>query len=205
MKYPVTRFKSLEVCLKELEPFIRNGEHLRTGKPFKQFGGLRSRELLANWLLCVAVNHAIQKDRFTFTSDPLGGDGVVCDNATEETYLTEHVLVPPVRGGEPGDAEKRILEAICHKQDKGGTAYASGKTLVVFLEAAAGDWHPNKVARQVPEEIDFEAVWVVGLQGVEDGEYVYGVTRLDLSRGNVPVWHVRIAKDFESWKVEPLQ
>jgi hypothetical protein len=184
MKYPVTRFKSLEVCLKELEPFIRNGEHLRTGKPFKQFGGLRSRELLANWLLCV---------------------GVVCDNATEETYLTEHVLVPPVRGGEPGDAEKRILEAICHKQDKGGTAYASGKTLVVFLEAAAGDWHPNKVARQVPEEIDFEAVWVVGLQGVEDGEYVYGVTRLDLSRGNVPVWHVRIAKDFESWKVEPLQ
>lgn len=48
MKYQITRFKNLKVCLKELEPFIRNGEHLQTGKPFKRFGGLRSRELLAN-------------------------------------------------------------------------------------------------------------------------------------------------------------
>ena len=37
--------------LKELEPFVRNGEHLQTGKPFKRFGGMRSREILANWLL----------------------------------------------------------------------------------------------------------------------------------------------------------
>ena len=84
-------------------------------------------------------------------------------------------------------------------------AYASGKTLVVLLNAAAGKWLPTKVARQVPEEIDFEAVWVVGLQGVKDGEYVYGVTRLDLSRGNAPVWLVRIAKDFDGWEVEPIQ
>jgi hypothetical protein len=46
MKYPTTRFKNLTVALKELEPYIRNGEHLQTGKPFKQFGDLRSRELL---------------------------------------------------------------------------------------------------------------------------------------------------------------
>ncbi len=205
MKYPVKRFKSLEVCLKELEPFIRNGEHLQTGKPFKQFGELRSRELLANWLLCVAVNHAVQEDRFTFTSDPLGGDGVIYDNATEETYPTEHVLVPSARGGETEDAGELILEAISRKQSKGGKAYASGKTLVVLLNAAAGKWLPTKVARQVPEEIDFETVWVVGLQGVKDGEHVYGVTRLDLSRGNAPVWLVRIAKDFDGWEVEPIQ
>jgi hypothetical protein len=30
MKYPVTRFKGLAV---EIEPFIRNGQHLQTGKP----------------------------------------------------------------------------------------------------------------------------------------------------------------------------
>jgi hypothetical protein len=45
----------------------------------------------------------------------------------------------------------------------------------------------------------------VGLQGVEDGEHVYAVTRLDLSRGNAPVWRVRIAKDFDDWKVELVQ
>lgn len=67
MKYRVARFKSLKICLKELGPFIRNGEHLQTGKAFKRFGGLRSREILANWLICVAVNYsASQPDRLTF-------------------------------------------------------------------------------------------------------------------------------------------
>ena len=42
MKHQVTRFKSLKVGLKEIEPFIRDGKHLQTGKPFKRFGGLRS-------------------------------------------------------------------------------------------------------------------------------------------------------------------
>ncbi|MGA8611692.1 MAG: hypothetical protein WB760_08220, partial [Xanthobacteraceae bacterium] len=57
MKHRVTRFKSLAVALKELEPYIRNGEHLQTGKPFKRFGAMRSREALANWLMCAAANH----------------------------------------------------------------------------------------------------------------------------------------------------
>ena len=50
----------------------------------------------------------------------------------------------------------------------------------------------------------FEAVWVVGLNGPVVEEYVYGVTRLDLSRGNAPTWLVRIAKDFDGWSVEPF-
>src|SRR5271168_4120969 len=66
MKYPVARFKSLKEALKQLEPSIRDGEHLQTGKPFARFGGLRSREILANWLLCVALNFTNQEDRLTF-------------------------------------------------------------------------------------------------------------------------------------------
>jgi hypothetical protein len=205
MKYQITRFKSLKVALKELEPFIRNGEHLQTGKPFKRFGGLRSRELLANWLLCVVVNFVSQADRLTFSSDPLGGDGIICDSVTERTWPTEHVLVPTARGGEAADVEAPILKAIEIKQSKGGAAYASGKTLVVFLNAAGGAWFPNKVAKRLPETLHFEAVWVVSLQGVEVGEYVYGVTRLDLSRGNAPTWRVRIGKDFDAWEIEPIQ
>jgi len=54
MKYPVVRFKTMEVALKELEPFIRDGGHLQSGKPFEKLGGMRSREALANWFVCVA-------------------------------------------------------------------------------------------------------------------------------------------------------
>lgn len=205
MKYQVTRFKNLKVALKELEPFIRNGEHLQTGKPFKRFGGLRSRELLANWLLCVAVNSASQSNRLTFSSDPLGGDGVIRDSETEETWQTEHVLVPRADGDDTEDVKTLILKQIELKQSKGGTAYASGKTLVVFLNTGGGVWSPNEVTKRLPTPLYFEAVWVVGLQGVEGGEYTYNVTRLDLRQGNAPVWRVRIGKYFDAWEVEPIQ
>jgi hypothetical protein len=32
------------VALREIEPFIRNGEHLQAGKPFEKFGCMRSLE-----------------------------------------------------------------------------------------------------------------------------------------------------------------
>jgi len=204
MKYKATRFKSLEVCLKELEPFIRDGAHLQTGKPFVRFDGLRSRELLANWLLCVAVNSTTQPNRLNFTSDPTGGDGIIIDITTGETWQTEHVLVPGGQFAHDGSIDAQILEAVESKQNKGGRAYASGKTLVVFLNSGGGEWFPTKVARQLPK-VDFEAVWVVGLQSANTGEYLYSVTRLDLSRGQAPAWLVRIANDFTSWIVEPVQ
>src|ERR1700686_3253955 len=104
MKYPVTRFKSLAVALKEIEPFIRSGEHLQTGKRFKKFGGMLSREMLANWLLCAAIS-STRDDELTFSSDPTGGDGIICDVETGETWLTEHVMVPKLRTGQMGDAD----------------------------------------------------------------------------------------------------
>jgi DNA invertase Pin-like site-specific DNA recombinase len=185
MNYPVTRFTSLAVALKEIEPFIRNGGHLQTGKPFKKFGGMRSRELLANWLLCVAIN-SVSEGKLTFSSDPIGGDGIICDDVTGETWPTEHVMVPRLRAGQTDDAEALILKAVEQKRGMGGAAYAGGKTLIVFLDAGAGTWLPNKVARQLPKPLHFTTVWVVGLQRVEAGEYVYGVTNLDVSEGQCP-------------------
>jgi hypothetical protein len=204
MKYPVARFKSLAVALKELEPFIRNGKHLQTGKPFKKFGGMLSREVLANWLLCVAINSTDNRE-LTFSSDPVGGDGIVFDSATGETWPTEHVMVPRLRPGETGDGEALILKAIEHKRSKGGAAYAAGKTLIVFLEAGAGIWFPNKVARQLPDPLLFTAAWVVGLQGVVEGEYAYNVTSLDISEGDAPAVLVRVGKDFDTWRVKRVQ
>jgi len=204
MKHPVRRFKSLKVALKELEPFVRNGKHLQSGRPFKRFGGMRSREVLANWLLC-AVCNAGGAERFTFTSDPVGGDGVIHDTQTEETWPTEHVMVSRARGDKPPDVEAMILKAIEDKQNKGGAAYASGKTLVVFSDVGGGTpWFPNKVAKRVPRT-DFVAVWVVGLHSVEDGQYVYSVSELDPENGTEPTWLVRISKDFDFWEVERFQ
>jgi hypothetical protein len=204
MKYPVTRFKSLAVALKEIEPFIRNGEHLQTGKPFDRFGGMRSREILANWLLCAAIN-SVNESKLTFSSDPIGGDGIIYNVATGETWPTEHVMVPRLRPGQTGDAQALILKAVEQKRRKGGAAYAAGKTLIVFLDAGAGMWLPNKVARQLPKPLHFAAVWVVVLQGVEAGEYVYGVTHLDVSEGDAPTVLVRIRKDFDAWDARRTQ
>jgi hypothetical protein len=114
-------------------------------------------------------------------------------------------MVPRLRPGEAGAAETLILNAINLKREKGGAAYVEGKTLIVFLEAGAGVWYPNKVAKQLPDPLLFATVWVVGLRGVEDGEYVYGVTNLDLTDGKVPVLLVRVSRDFGAWQVARIQ
>jgi hypothetical protein len=114
-------------------------------------------------------------------------------------------MVPRLRTGQADDAETLILKAIDQKGNKGGAAYAAGKTLIVFLDAGAGTWFPNRVARRLPDPLHFAAVWVVGLQGVEASEYVCGVTNLDLVEGNAPTLLVRIKKDFGAWEVTRTQ
>jgi hypothetical protein len=204
MKYPTRRFKSLKMALKELEPSIRNGRYLLTGRGFKQFGGMRPREMLANWLVCAAYSFD-QQVPLTFCSDPIDGDGIFLNTKTGETWPSEHVMVPPPRTNEGDDIETRILKAIDRKRNKGQKAYARGKTLVVFLEGANGAWFPNKIAKRLPKALYFGVVWVVGLQRLQAGEYEYGVASLDLSHGNAPTWTIRIAKGFDSWSVQQVQ
>ena len=195
----------MAVALKTLEPYVRNATHLQTGRPFQNFGEMRSREALANWLLCVTVNAADQRQlSFTTTNDLIGGDGNIQDEKSGEIFPTEHVLVPNQQIG--NDTQSLVLQAIDDKRTKGGAAYASGKTLVVFVNAGGGEWFPNRVARALPNPLHFEAVWVISLQKVEaDGAYTYGVTHLDLSEGDAPTFIVRIAKDFDAWEVTRLQ
>ena len=81
---------------------------------------MRSRELLANWLICIVKNSEVGAERLTFTSDPTGGDGIIYDTETEDSWLTEHVMVPREREGETSDSKALILKAIKHKQNKGG-------------------------------------------------------------------------------------
>jgi hypothetical protein len=57
-----------------------------------------------------------------FSSDPIGGDGIIYDTATEMTWRTEHVLVPRIRCGEPGDVAALIFSPI----SRGNEARESG-------------------------------------------------------------------------------
>jgi hypothetical protein len=133
----------------------------------------------------------------------VGGDGIIYDSSTEQALWTEHVIVRGAARDGKQDTQARILKAVAQKIKKGGDAYASGKTLLVFLFSGCdgAQWWPDKVAAALPLPIHFDAVWVVGFQRFEAGDWIYGVTRLDLRGGHAPVWWVRIASDFNSWVV----
>jgi len=207
MQYNAKRFKNAALALKEIEPFVRDGKHLQVGKQFANLNYMRSREILVNWLICAVFNFETRPERFTFvsTSDAIGGDGVVLDTETKDTWPTEHVLVPQLSSDETVELEARILDAIARKQAKGGIAYANGKTLVVLLNAGKGVWTPNSLAKSLPQPLYFGAVWVIGLQGVEAGEYAYNVTQLDEAAGIALLWRVRIVEGFDKWTVERIQ
>ena len=140
MKHSVTKFTNLETALKELEPFIEDGAHLQSGKPFIQFGDMRSREMLANWLISAKLNFENKTDQYSFTSYPDGGDGTIVDLETSNARLTEHVMVPQPRSAKDKNIDilDRILLAVNSKIEKGGEAYASSKHLVVFLDDGRG-------------------------------------------------------------------
>ncbi len=206
VKHTVTRFISLQAALKELEPYVRNGQHLLTGRDFPSLS-VRSREILANWLICVSVNSVLQGNRLaiTGTTSAIGGDGIILDMLTGQTWVTEHVADIRRHEDANGGAVERILSAIDKKRKKGGAAYAQGKTLVVFLLTGGGEWFPTKLAKQLPRPLLFEAVWVVSFESVDAGKYAYSVSRLDLAQGQSPAWRVVINETFDNWKVEAIQ
>lgn len=195
--------KDLRAALKPLEPIFRNittsrGKiPLEAGREIEVFGRLKPRELAVNWLLAAVADHLFPDQHFTVATNPEGGDGQIYNLASRTGLPTEHVIV---RGGE-GPADDLIPTAIQKKVSKGGKAYASGKTLVVF-RYGGGDkqpWYPNKLARRLPDPLHFDAVWVVGFEGLSSGGMVYAVARLE--KIGSPVWWVTIRPDFQSWAV----
>lgn len=213
MKYQVVRFKNLRLALNEIAQFVRDPRQLQTGKPIKKFGGLRPRELLANWLVCAAFNeHCGSPDRLTFiadstSKDEIFGDGILLNTETGETFPTEHVIVPAAKQGKTADLATRILKAITDKINKGGSAYASGKTLVVFLnDGSDAEWKPTRVTKELPDPPHFAVIWVVGLHAFDakSGEYTYAVAQLTLEDGNAPTFIIRTS-DFDSWTVTRAQ
>jgi hypothetical protein len=199
VRLPIERRK---LALKDLEPFIGNPAQLQRGRPLDQFGGMRPREVLANWLLCATLN-AMDGRQLAFST---GGDGIIWDKAAGEIFPTEHTMVSRFNLRAGADLQTLILEAIEKKRTKGFEAYASGMTLVVFLFDLDGqEWFPNLVAKALPNPLHFATVWAVSFsERTADGRFVYAVTHLDVSKGDAPIFRVHISKDFDSWEVDGL-
>lgn len=204
----VTKFKSLLLALKQIEPFVRNvelkkGSILENGRPLKKFGNMLPRELVGNWLLAVVGNFIVGQDRFELTNDPRGSDGLIHDSVSQTALCTEHVVVRAAVQDPRRDTQSLILQAIQPKVARGPT-YAGGKTLVVFLfnGSNGAPWWPDRVAKALPQPLHFQAVWVISFQCIDAaGAYIYALTRLDIRSGHAPVWWVCIAPDFNSWTV----
>jgi hypothetical protein len=202
MQTNVTRFKSMQLALKELRPFL-NQRHLYSGKPLTQLGDMRPREAMANWLICAAFNYEAGYERFSFTNNPEGGDGCILDAEDNTGIATEHIIALS-KGNETLDTNTRIRNAVIQKQNKGGMAYASGKALVVLLEGGDEQWWPTAIAKELPEN-DFCDIWVICLQYFAEDEYRYAVSNLSLVDNSAPTWLVDIAANSESWKVRKIQ
>lgn len=210
MKQPITKFKDMTVALKELAKFVRDdARFLATGREIERFGRLRPREMLANWLICAAVNEDDKHGRMIFTTDPDGGDGIIWDQSIDQHSRTEHIYVRQSQEGDPVPVEQKIADAVGQKQGKGGAAYAKGKVLVIFLGGVEGPpekslWYPKKAAEQLPAN-DFVEVWVVGLHRYMEEHYLYFVCRLKVDeQGFVPRWGICISPSFDYWTVKRL-
>ncbi len=192
----------MKACLKELQKFIHDGKNIDTGKPFGNFNDMRFREILGNWLFCAVFSFELKTEHLMICTDPSGGDGVIYDPDAKKYVIMEHVLV--ARCSDPKKhIEDLILEQINNKRKKGNKAYASGKTLLIFLNKADVKWIPNRVGKKLPKELYFDEGWVVGLYGVFDGEYIYNVVKLD--KDWCFIWQVTIKMDSDEWNVEQIQ
>jgi hypothetical protein len=202
MKHAVTVIKDLKAGLKQIEHFIKQPQLLWSGRAPRNFK-LLPREIVANWFISAIIGHERQSEAITFSTDPVGGDGVIIDKAAQvDVMLTEHVFVP-IREP-PIPLEDRIAEAVADKMESGET-YARGKTLIVFTEGNGGLWHPNRAARRIAGAHAFEGVWVVQLSSADEGGYKYGVACLTLEAGNTQVWTVDINPAFDAWYIERIQ
>jgi hypothetical protein len=201
MKHEVTTLKSLKVCLKELKQFILNGRHLETGRELKKIGNLRSREILGCWLLAVVLNHENMSEDIKICTDPTGADGILYNTKTQRACRLEQVMVSQHNRCDK-NAEELILELINKKQNKGDKSYASGKTLMVFLNRRGDSWSPNRLSNKL-SKIDFNQVWVFGLQEVIKDSYCYNVIKL--ISGECPIWQIKINNSFDDWIVDKIQ
>ena len=79
-QHHVVALRSLTAALPDISRMMLDGQAIRTGRDDGRIG-LRSREIVANWVLCTVLEHMQGQGRFILTSDPLQGDGIIHDRS----------------------------------------------------------------------------------------------------------------------------
>lgn len=194
----VTQIRDLKIVLKDMEPYIRNPQFLRVGRRFTNFNML-PREALANWLICTVER--FEGEDWTFSDDPNGSDGRIVDLKTSTGFTTEHVFIPPPKAESTESVSDLMVEAV-KKKAKKGKQYAEGKVLVIFSEGQ-GEFKPNIVARRTLELHHFDAIYMVGLEKIDESGYHYWVTHLHPLIS--PIWKIDITSNFDDWSVKRVQ
>lgn len=197
------QIRDMRVALKDMEPYVKNPDFLRTGREFTNFT-LRPREFWANWLICT-VNNELMGTDLIVSEDPTGGDGILFNRTDDRYVATEHVFIPPPRQNDNRTVEDLMLSQINLKINR-GREYATGKCLVLFSEAI-GPFHSNRVARRLAGTHYFDSITMVGLsQTDEEGNYHYWVTFLSPeSNRNSVICTIKINSDFTDWTVRRAQ
>jgi hypothetical protein len=89
------------------------------------------REAWANWLLCAVANAVGGTEHFTFiTTDPVGGDGVISDTKTDETWLPTSQSMPTPYA--------ELLHESRLRRSQLRTRYQSGSLQPAMIESSRG-------------------------------------------------------------------
>ena len=201
VRHKVTTIRDLKSLLNDIVPLIKDPRYLYKGRELRNFR-LRPREILANWLICSVKNYEVGPDKWTFSTDPTGGDGLIVERSTGIGWRTEHVFIPTLESSQNDSVEDLMIKAVEHKHLK-GEAYAEGKQLVIFADVTRGKWFPNQVGQRIKGQHGFDSVWAAGLEQPDGNNYEYWVICFDKLPSQV--WKVSIDIEIIEWNVERIQ
>lgn len=181
-----------------IKPILETPGSLKSARELKNIG-LRPRELVGLFLICVVGRH-ISKQDWTISSDPDRGDGVIICNDKRregEGFAVEQVYIPSFSTESLTEA---AISAISEKSSK-GKEYGKKRHLVVFC-----DKHDRldytKIKENIASNDIFTSYWIVGKYSQKD--FVYLVITLKATSDPPRAYAVRISRDFRSWGVEEL-
>lgn len=194
--------KNFKIVLKDFEPMVREPvKWLLNGRDIPNFS-LRPREAWANWLLCVVLRK-LHGEHITFAEDE-ESDGIIVDKKTRELIVTEHVSALENEHNPQPEGEKRVINAINKKIEK-GPEYAKNKWLVVFFDGAK-EFYRNKIREDIKGRHNFGAVYCIGLLDSGKNGYSYSVTEFKESSGDKSMtFKVDINANFTDWCIEQIK
>jgi len=189
----------LKSALSDMSVWIKNQAYILSGE--KGNTGLLRREILANWLLAVILNHCSNSQNWVPCGDPAGNqdsaDGVLYNLKTHEFFVMEHVIALN-RHSDEVTSDARFIQAVDHKIKK-GPQYALGKELVVLCENI-GDIYPNRLAAALRNKHSFSNIWAIGLS-YTDGENQHQYCASCLGSLPAPTFYVTIDLIDLEWNV----